>query len=85
LIGRWRSAAHRRLSEVQGLVAVLMKQRNGEPWTVEDRAFLRTRLRQIAAWTPALVLFLLPGSMLLLPLFAYLLDRRRNRRPPTAT
>jgi uncharacterized membrane protein len=77
---RWRAASLAGLCRVRGLVGVLMKPRNGEAWTAEDRAFLRGELRALARWTPAFVLFLLPGSVVLLPAYAWLLDRRRLRR-----
>jgi hypothetical protein len=65
---------------VEGLVRVLMKPRNGEAWTSEDRAFLRAGLRAAMGWAPLLLLFLVPGSFLLLPAYAWILDRRRVRR-----
>jgi hypothetical protein len=80
MIGRWRAAAHHALGEVHGLVRVLMKPRNELAWTVEDRVFLRGELRRLARWTPALALFLLPGTFLLLPAWVWLLDRRRHAR-----
>jgi hypothetical protein len=57
-----------------------MKRPNGQPWTSEERAFLQGEMRAMARYLPALLLFLLPGSMVLLPLYAYLLDRRRGGR-----
>ena len=81
MIARLRSALYRRLSTVTGLVGVLMKPRNGLPWSTEDRAFLRKGLREVASWTPALLLFLMPGSLIFLPLFAWVMDRRRGGRP----
>jgi hypothetical protein len=66
---------------VQGFVQVLMKPPNGQRWTGDDRRFLRQQLRALARWTPGLVLFLLPGGLLLLVVYAHLLDRRRVKRP----
>jgi uncharacterized membrane protein len=76
----WRERMHGRLSGVESLVAVLMKRRNGKPWTREELAFLQGELRALARWVPALLLFLLPGSVLLLPIYAWLLDRRKGER-----
>ena len=85
---RWRSRAFMRLGAVQDFVAVLMKPRNGVPWSAEDRAFLRAGLRTLARWAPGFVLFLLPGGLGLLGIYAWLLDRRRGRpaaaAPPAA-
>jgi uncharacterized membrane protein len=77
----WRDRALHRFAGIQGLVRVLMKPPNGEAWTPEDRLLLRGELRALARWTPGLVLFVLPGGMLLLIVYAHLLDRRRLQRP----
>jgi len=66
--------------QVQGLMPLLMKPRNGQRWTQEDRAQLRAHLRQIFALTPFMLAVLLPGGSLTLPLLAWWLDRRRVRR-----
>ena len=81
MITRWKRAVLARLSRIHDLVRVLMKPRNGEAWSEEDKAFLWREVRAVARWTPALVLFLLPGSALLLPLLAWTLDRRRGTMP----
>jgi hypothetical protein len=75
----WRTRAFARLGHVQDFVHVLMKPRNGQPWTPEDRAFLRAGARTLARWAPGFLLFLLPGGLVLLSLYAWLLDRRRGR------
>jgi hypothetical protein len=80
LVDRWRLGARRVLAGGDGLLQVLMKPRNGQPWTPEERAFLRAKMRDAARWTPAFLLLLLPGSVLLLPAYAWFLDRRRARR-----
>lgn len=85
MLGRWRERAVRHLSQVPELLRILMKPRNGETWTPEDRAFLRQELRTAARWTPGLLLFLLPGGSLLLPAYAWLLDRRRRPREPATS
>ena len=84
-IQSWRERMHGRLSGVESLVAVLMKRRNGKPWSREERAFLQEELRTLARWVPALLLFLLPGSVVLLPIYAWLLDRRKGERQGTAS
>jgi uncharacterized membrane protein len=84
LAARWRVASLAAMAEVEGLVRVLMKPRNGQPWSPEDRVFLKEELRTLARWAPALFLFLLPGTFALLPAYAWLLDRRRGLRPTAA-
>jgi hypothetical protein len=64
---------------VQGLMQVLMKERNGGAWTPEDRAQIRQCLKSLAHLAPALALFSLPGGSLLLPCLAWVLDRRTGR------
>ncbi len=76
----WRERMHGRLAGTASVVAVLMKRQNGQAWTRDERAFLRSELRAMARYLPALLLFLLPGSVILLPLYAWLLDRRRGGR-----
>jgi uncharacterized membrane protein len=78
---RWRAVSLSALAKVEGLVHVLMKPRNRQPWSREDREFLRSELRALARWTPALVLFMVPGSFVLLSAYAWILDRRRGLRP----
>ncbi len=67
---------------IQGLLPLLMKQRNGYRWTTADRAQLRSHLRNLTSLGPYLLVILAPGSFLLLPLLAWWLDRRRQKRPP---
>ncbi len=64
--------------EVRGLMPLLMKRRNGAHWTREERRLLRHQLRALMRFVPWLVILLLPGSALLIPLFAWWLDRRRH-------
>lgn len=63
---RWKLRVREEMGQVQDLVRVLFKPRNGQPWTAEDRAFLKRELRALARrWAPGFFLFLLPGGMLL--------------------
>lgn len=69
---------------VRGLMPLLMKQRNEQMWTPEDKAELRVHLRRLSGISPYLVVLALPGSFLMLPVLAWWLDRRRNRPHPPA-
>ena len=69
----------RDLYHIQGFMNLLMKPRNGMPWTAEDKAAIRLHLKSVAASLPMLAVFTLPGGMLLLPLLAWHLDRRKQR------
>jgi Mg2+/citrate symporter len=64
---------------IQGFMSLLMKPRNGMPWTPEDKAAIRLHLKSVAASLPMLAVFTLPGGMLLLPLLAWHLDRRKRK------
>lgn len=70
------------VTSVDGLMQLLMKQRNGAPLTAEERVLLRAHLRKLGAGIPALVVFSLPGGAILLPALAWLLDRRKRRKRP---
>jgi hypothetical protein len=62
------------------LMPVLMKPRNGERWTREDRTQIKARLRELTELSPLLIPLVLPGGVLLLPLFVWWLDRRKRKR-----
>lgn len=66
--------------QVKGLMPLLMKPRNKQRWTREDRAELRAHVRRLSDLSPYLVLVVLPGAPLTLPLLAWWLDRRRQHR-----
>ncbi len=68
---------------MRGLMPLLMKHRNGGSWTAEERAELLMQLRILSRVSPTLLLLLLPGSALLLPVYAWWLDRRREPRKKT--
>lgn len=73
------------MSDTQRLVPLLMKQRNGGKWTDEERRNVQKYLRRIAGVSPYLVLFVMPGGLLMLPLLAWWLDKRRQRRDAERT
>ena len=68
------------LNQVRGLVPLLMKRRNGGQWSVEERAILLRDLRALSSLSPYLIPILMPGGIFMLPLVAYLMDRRRKQR-----
>ena len=65
---------------MRGLMPLLMKHRNGGVWTADEKAQLLSQLRVLSRVSPYLLLLLLPGSALLLPGYAWWLDRRRRPR-----
>lgn len=68
------------LLAMRGLMPLLMKPRNGDNWTAAERQELLAHLRRLSHLSPYLLLLLLPGSALLLPIYAWWLDRRRISR-----
>lgn len=68
------------LMETRGMMPLLMKARNGEAWTPAEKEELLGHLRRMAHLSPYLIALLLPGSVLLLPAYAWWLDRRRLKR-----
>ncbi len=68
------------LMQTRGLMPLLMKARNGESWTPAEKMQLLAHLRRVAHLSPYLIALLLPGSVLLLPIYAWWLDRRRLKR-----
>ena len=83
IVSSQRREARRILTELmatRGIMPLLMKARNGERWTPAERGALLTHLRRMAHLSPYLIALLLPGSVLLLPIYAWWLDRRRLKR-----
>jgi hypothetical protein len=65
---------------VKGLMPLLMKPRNGQPWTPEERERLRACFERLSVASPYLVVLIMPGGIFLLPALAWWLDRRRRKR-----
>lgn len=83
IISSQRREARRVLAELvstRGIMPLLMKARNGERWTPAEKEELLAHLRRMAHLSPYLIGLLLPGSVLLLPVYAWWLDRRRLSR-----
>jgi len=68
------------IAHIPGMMALLMKPRNGKKWTREERAQLRMQLRCLSHLGFYLTMLALPFTSLTLPLVAWWLDRRRQRR-----
>jgi hypothetical protein len=82
-LSQQREAQHVRaeLLATRKIMPLLMKVRNGGHWTPDERDELLIHLRRMAHLSPYLILLLLPGSVLILPVYAWWLDRRRLKRP----
>jgi uncharacterized Tic20 family protein len=64
----------------RGIMPLLMTARNGGHWTPAERDEIVRHMRRMAHLSPYLVALLLPGSIFLLPAYAWWLDRRRLKR-----
>ena len=73
------------LALIKGAWPLLMKQRNGGQWTPEEKAQLKTMVRSASSVSPYLFIWAVPGSVILLPLLAWFLDRQRKSRARKAT
>ena len=67
------------MSQVRGLMPILMRRRNKQQWTPEELAEIRAHLWRISKLSPYLVIIVMPGGFAVLPVLAWWLDRRRNR------
>jgi len=73
------------MSQVRGLMPLLMKPRNKQQWSIEDKAQLAVHFKQLSKLSPYLVVLVIPGGFFALPAVAWWLDRRRLRdRAPAA-
>ena len=83
MLSTQRREAQRVLAELmaaRGMMPLLMKARNGGQWTPEEKEEIVGHLRRMAHLSPYLIALIMPGSVLLLPAYAWWLDRRRLRR-----
>jgi hypothetical protein len=62
-------------------IHLLMKRRNtGVKWTGEEITRLKSHLKHLSLYVPALIIFVLPFGLALLPILAEILDRRKKSR-----
>ena len=77
--------------QITGLMPLLMKPRNQQSWTPEDKRQIVTHLRRLSMVSPYPVVMVMPGSFVVPPALAWWLDRRRqnslrkNFLPDTST
>ena len=68
------------VSQVKGLMPLLMKPRNKQNWSAADKRELRMLLKRLSQVSPYIAVIVLPGGFAVLPVLAWWLDRRRGRR-----
>jgi hypothetical protein len=64
--------------QITGLMPLLMKPRNHQKWTPEDKRKIINHLRRLSMVSPYLAVMVMPGSFVVLPALAWWLDRRRQ-------
>ena len=77
---REKSRLRDELALIKGAWPLMMKQRNGGKWTADEKARLKAMVRSASSVSPYLFIWAVPGSVLLLPLLAWFLDRQRKQR-----
>ena len=77
---REKSRLRREMATMKGSVTWLVQQRRQGNWTAQERAYLRDVMRSASSVSPYLFIWVIPGSMLLLPFLAWFLDQQRKRR-----
>jgi len=80
LTAREKKALLSEILQVRGLMPLLMKPRNKQRWTVEDKTELQVHLQRLSRLSPYLVVLVMPGGFFMLPALAWWLDRRRNQK-----
>ena len=80
LIDREKKYLVTELSQVKGLMPLLMKRRNKQRWSAEDRKALAVHMRRLRDVSPYIVVFAMPGGLAMLPVLAWWLDRRRGQK-----
>lgn len=68
------------LATMKGSVVWLVRQRRLGAWTATEREHLRNVMRSASSVSPYLVIWVVPGSLLVLPFMAWFIDRRRRSK-----
>jgi hypothetical protein len=70
---------------IRGFMQLLMKHRNtGIVWTQEETRDLKSYVKRLSLHVPVLIIIVLPFGLVLLPILAEILDRRKKRRNQSA-
>lgn len=70
---------------IRGFMRLLMKHRNtGIVWTQEETHDLKSYVKRLSLHVPVLIIIILPFGLVLLPILAEILDRRKKRRRQSA-
>ena len=81
IMERERKSLVTEMSQVKGLMPLLMKPRNKQQWSAQDKRELKLHLQRLTRMSPYLIVVIAPGGFFMLPVIAWWLDRRRGHRP----
>jgi hypothetical protein len=71
--------------QIRGFMRLLMKHRNtGIVWTQEETYDLKSYVKRLSIHVPVLIIIVLPFGLVLLPILAEILDRRKKSRNQSA-
>ena len=68
------------LTVMKGSVVWLVRQRRLGHWSAQERTHLRQVMRSASSVSPYLIIWVIPGSMLLLPFLAWFIDHKLKGR-----
>ena len=80
---REKNRLRREMATMKGSVVWLLRQRRQGQWSLDERTRLREVMRSASAVSPYLIIWAIPGSLLLLPFLAWFIDHRRQRSNST--
>jgi hypothetical protein len=76
-----RALIHQESKYMHDFMHLLMKRRNARtPWTREEITQLKAYIKHLSLYVPALIIFVFPFGLFLLPILAEILDRREKSR-----
>lgn len=81
---REKNRLRREIATMKGSVVWLLRQRRQGQWSLDERTRLREVMRSASAVSPYLIIWAIPGSLLLLPFLAWFIDHRRQRNARTS-
>ena len=81
---REKNRLRREMATMKGSVVWLLRQRRQGQWSLDERTRLREVMRSASAVSPYLIIWAIPGSLLLLPFLAWFIDHRRQRKARTS-
>lgn len=77
---REKNRLRQEMATMRGSVVWLLRQRRQGQWSANERHQLRQIMRSASSVSPYLIIWVIPGSLLLLPLLAWFIDHRRRQR-----